>query len=130
MSTDPRTNVKPASDKPASKKTAGRVDKEHIGEIELLECSNCSRLTVGMTMRCSACGSTRLLPTWRPGTGVVAAATTTEVASFAMIDIESGVRVLAIGPPSLRPQIDDIVTLSQDSDGTFSLCARERGVRE
>jgi hypothetical protein len=52
---------------------------------------------------------------------LVAASTTTETASFAMVSLDGGVRVLAIGPVGQKVRIDDLVHVAQETDGTFSL---------
>lgn len=57
----------------------------------------------------------------RPGSGQVAGATFTETASFAVVDLEGGLQLLAIGPPGFRPRIGDRVTVGEHGDGTYDM---------
>jgi uncharacterized OB-fold protein len=84
-------------------------------------CERCGRVAARPVLRCSRCGGIALRPETRPGEGTVLAATWTQAASFAAVELADGVRVLAIGERSRRVAGGDAVVVEARDDGTYAL---------
>ena len=90
-------------------------------DITVVECADCGHLTTSPVIRCGRCQSLNLRTARRSGVGRIAAATTTDSASFAIVDLERDLQLLAIGEPGLELRIGDRIGARDHGDGTFDL---------
>lgn len=89
-------------------------------EVELAACTNCGWTAAAAPARCPRCGELSFAPRFVSATGVTIARTQTDDASFLMVELDAGVRVLAASELPERPQIGALVVLERLADGTFA----------
>lgn len=90
--------------------------------VQVTLCKDCSQHLPYSAIRCHVCGSDCIVHEPRSGCATVAAATRSGHTTFAVIDLASGIRLLAMSGLDMDVEIGDRVLARSRADGTVELC--------